>query len=213
MSLPSSSVLLLVGISLILPAATSPVLARSWSYHYHPAVVEPTPAPTPAQLAPAPIGELVTAKLLKRAIVADLAIYSQDQEPRSNGAYAEHMKYIVSQLSRFEQINSPEALDVFASLTGYYLGASGERLYECLAPRKGKAVKPQLEQYFQNGNPECLKELGRDFSKPSASLDGYAFCSTSQEQAERLKGLIAGIDNGQSCTDVDSARRIGSVGK
>jgi hypothetical protein len=203
MRLLPSSVLLVVVMSLILPVAASPVLARSWSYHYHPTVVEPTPAPTVAQAAPAPAGELVTAKLLKRAIVADLAIYAQNQEPRSDGAYAEQMKYIVSQLSRFDQINSPEGLKVFASLSGYYLGVPGEKLYECLALRKGESVKPQLEQYLQRGNPECLKELGQEFSKPSASLDGYAFCSTSQEQDGRLRSLIAGIDHGQRCTDID----------
>jgi hypothetical protein len=213
MRLLSSSALLVVVISLILPVAISPALARSWSYHYHPTVVEPTPAPTVAQAAPAPAGELVTAKLLKRAIVADLAIYAQNQEPRSNGEYAEQMKYIVSQLSRFDQINSPAGLQVFASLSGYYLGAPGEKLYECLALRKGKAIKPQLDQYLQNGNSECLKELGQDFSRPSASLDGYAFCSTRQEQEGRLRSLIAAIDNGQPCTDVDLAGMISGVGQ
>ncbi len=55
-----------------------------------------------------------------------------------------------------------------------------------------------------------MNDLGQDFSKPSASLDGYALCSNSQQQGKRLTDLIAGVDSGESCADSELARISGS---
>jgi len=57
------------------------------------------------------------------------------------------------------------------------------------------------------------KMLGQDFSKPSGLLNGYALCSTSQQQEKRLTDSIAMIDNRESCADSDLARISGSGGK
>jgi len=207
----SSAIRLLVVISFILLVGISAVLARSWSYHYHP-VPEATPVATATTAAPS-ASEPSTAELLKRAIVSDLALFAQDRNLQPRTGYSDHMKYVTSELLLFDRMDSPEALSMFASLSGYYLGAPAEKLYQCLALRKGKALEPQLERYLHDGNPECINELGQDFSKPSGSLDGYALCSTSQQQEKRLTDLIAMIDNRESCADSDLARISGSGGK
>ena len=183
-------------------------MARSWSYHYHP-VPEATPPAAPTKAAPSAF-EPSTSKLLKRAIVSDFAVFAQDHNLQPRTGYSDHVEYVTSQLLLFDGLNSPEALSMFASLSGCYLGAPTEKLYQCLALRKGKALEPQLEHYLHDGNPECINELGQDFSKPSGSLDGYALCSTRQHQEKRLTDLIAKIDNGESCADSDLARISGS---
>ncbi len=207
MRLLSSAIRLLVLISFILLVGISAVFARSWSYHYHP-VSEATPLPTATTVAPSASGP--SAKLLKRAIVSDLAVFAQDHNLRPKTGYSDHMEYVTNQLLLFDRMNSPEALSMFASLSGYYLGAPAEKLYQCLALRKGNALEPLLQRYLHFGNPECINDLGRDFSKPSASLDGYALCSNSQQQGKRLTDLIAGIDSGESCADSELARISGS---
>jgi len=213
MRLLASALRLSVLTCVILLAKTSAASARSWSYHYHPEVVEPTAVGTPAAAAPGTVERSAEAKLLKLAIVSDLAIYAQDQNPRSSTAYGDHMEFVVSRLSRFDSMNSPEALKVFASLSGYYLGAPAEKLYYCLALRKGKPLEPYLEQYLHNANAECLSDLGRNFTKPSAALDGYAVCRSPEQQTERLRKLIVEIDSGESCSDSDLAGLARSVHK
>jgi len=208
MRLLSSAIRFLLVISFILLTGISAVLARSWSYHYHP-VPAATPLPTPTNAAPSAYAPS-TAKLLKRAIVSDLAVFAQDHNPQSRTWYSDHMEYVTRELLLFDGMNSPEALSVFASLSGYYLGAPTEKLYQCLALRKGKALEPLLEHYLHDGNAECISELGQDFSKPSGSLGGYALCSTSQQQEKRLADLIARIENGESCADSELARISGS---
>lgn len=204
MRLLSSAIRLSVVISFILLAGISAVLARSWSYHYHPQVVEATPVAIATKAAPS-ASEPSTAKLLKQAIVSDLAVFARAHNLQPGTGYSDHMEYVISQLLLFDGMNSPEALNTFASLSGYYLGAPSEKLYRCLALRKGKALGPYLEHYLHSGNSECLSYLGQDFSKPSGSLQGYALCSTSQQQEKRLTDLIARIDTGESCADSDLA--------
>ena len=196
--------------SVILLAETSIGLARSWSYHYHPKIAEPTAVATPAKAAPNTSEQSGEAKLLKRAIVSDLAIYAQDQRLQPNGAYGDQ---IVSRLSRFDSMNSPEAFIVFASLSGYYLGTPAEKLYYCLALRKGRALEPYLEHYLHNASPECLSDLGQNFTRPSAALDGYAVCRSPEQQTQRLRNLIVDIDSGEYCTDSHLARLTRSVRK
>ncbi len=198
---------------MVLLAGNSAVLARSWSYHYHPVVEEPTAIVTPTPVAAAAVERSAEAKLLKLAIVSDLAIYVQEQTPGAGTAYHEHMKYVTGRLSRFDSMNSPGALKVFASLSGYYLGAPAEKLYYCLALRKGKPLESYLEDYLHSPNGECPNDLGQSFTEPSAALDGYAVCRSPERQTERIQGLIADIDSGRSCTNSEligltsSARR------
>ncbi len=203
-----------VVMSIVALIPASAVLARSWSYHYHPEPIEPTAVATSAVIAagPATTEQFAEAKLVKLAIVTDLAIYAQDQNPRP-GAYDDHMAYVVSRLSRFDSMSSPDAFKVFASLSDYYLGAPGEKLYSCLALRKGKPLQPYLEEYFHGANAECQNDLGQSFTKPSAALDGYAICRSPSQQRERLRGLIADIDIGASCGDSDFTNLIRSVHK
>src|SRR5580658_10308262 len=199
-SLTTAVLRLAVAILAGLLVQTSTVSARSWSYHYHPQLEQATMAPTPATVASIVGDQSTEAKLLKRAIVSDLAIYAQNQTSQNSDAYRDQ---VVTRLSRFDTLNSPEALDVLASLSAYYLGAPAEKLYHCLVVRKGTPLKEPLKYYLKDGSTECLKELGQDFSKPSGSLDGYPLCPTSQQEAERLKELILEIDAGRPCTDND----------
>jgi hypothetical protein len=210
MRLLSSAIRLFVVMSFILLVDISTVLARSWSYHYHPQAVEPTAVATSAKAAPIAGEQSGEAKLLKRAMVSDLAIYAQDQNPQPVGVYGNQ---VVSRLSRFDSMNSSDALNVFASLSGYYLGAPAEKLYYCLALRKGRQLKPYLEHYLHDASPECLADLGQDFTRPSAALNGYAVCRSADQQAVRLRNLIVDIDSGDSCTDSDLAGLTRSVHK
>ncbi len=162
--------------------------------------------------APATPEQFAEAKLVKLAIVTDLAIYVQDQNQRP-GAYDDHMAYVVSRLSRFDSMTSPDALKVFASLSGYYLGAPGEKLYSCLALRKGKPLQPYLEAYFRVANAECRNDLGQSFTKPSAALGGNAICPAPSQQRERLRGLIADIEIGATCSDADFIGLVRSAHK
>lgn len=200
----SDSVRLFVVLCLLSWIDISAALARSWSYHYVPRTPQPSPeaAATPAS---APAKQLSTARLLKRAIVSDLAIFIEEHSVDTNTAPTDHSKYVVSRLALFEPLSAPEALSVFVSLSGYYLGARGEKLYDCLALRKGKALQSFLEQYLRDGNPECLRELGQSFAKPSNALDEYALCPSDQQQRDHLTRLIAEIDTAKPCPDSEFA--------
>jgi hypothetical protein len=201
--LVSDTVRLFIVLCLLSLVDIGAALARSWSYHYVPRTPKPSPeaAATPAS---ARAEKLSTARLLKQAIVSDLAIFTQERVG-SDMAPTDHSEYVVSRLALFDPMGSPEALGVLASLSGYYLGARGEKLYDCLALRKGKALEPLLEQYLHNGNPECLRELGQSFAKPSNALDGYALCLTDQQQRDHLTRVIAEIDTAKPCPDSEFA--------
>lgn len=181
------------------------VLARSWSYHYVPRTPQPSPEAAATTSAAVPAEPFSTARLLKRAIVSDLAVFTQEQIGRSDTAHTDHSEYVVSRLSLFDPMSSPEALGVFASLSGYYLGVRGEKLYDCLSLRKGKALEPFLKQYFRNGNPECLRDLGQNFATPVDALGGHALCPSDQQQRGHLTNLIAEIDTAKSCSDSEFA--------
>ncbi len=93
----SSAIRLLVVISVILLAGISAVLARLWSYHYYP-VPEVTPAAAATKAAPS-ASEASTAKLLKRAIVSDLAVLAQGHNLQPRTGYSDHIEYVTSQLA------------------------------------------------------------------------------------------------------------------
>jgi hypothetical protein len=139
MRLTSSAFLFSLVIWLFMFGWISAVTARSWSYHYHPEAVTPTPIATPVKVAPSASEQSSTVKLLKLAIVSDLGIFAQDQSLQRNG-YSDHMKDVTNRLSLFDGMNSPEALGVFASLSSYYLGAPAEKTYQCLALQKGRVL-------------------------------------------------------------------------
>jgi len=181
----------------------SAVWARSWSYHYVPMSPKPSPEAGAATPTPPVSEQYSTAVFLKRAIISDLAVYVRDTNLGTYAPSADHSQYVVSRLLPFDQMNSPEALSILASLSGYYLGRRGEKLYDCLSLRKGKKIEPYLAQYLRNGNSECAQELGPSFVNPSAALDGNALCPSNRKQAERLARLISEIDSGESCSDND----------
>jgi hypothetical protein len=184
----------------------SPALARAWSYHYQPIAPTTSPAASATEASimqgtPASAEQLSKARLLKRAIVSDLALFVTEESDRPDKAYAEQWKHLVRQLSSFDPLDSPAALEVFAGLSAYYVGARGEELYDCLSLRKGKALEPYLEQYIHNGNAECAQGLGQSFTKPSNALGGYALCPSDQQQIAHLTTLIAEIDSAKTCSD------------
>jgi hypothetical protein len=188
--------------------------ARAWSYHYEPSRPEPSPPVSAAEAsitqATAAAEQLSTAQLLKRTIVSDLALVVQEQGGRSDKAYAEQSNYLLRQLAFFDRLNVPGALGVFADLTGYYLGASGEELYNCLSLRKGKALKPYLEKYLRQDNAECAQGLGQSFTKASAALGGYALCPSSEQQKVHLRTLLGEINSSKNCSDSNLAAAAGA---
>jgi hypothetical protein len=146
----------------------------------------------------------LTARLLKRAIVSDLAIFIQEQNGQPETG-KDHTNYVVSRLLLFDPMDSPEALGVLASLSGYYLGARAEEVYRCLLLRKGEKIVPSLAHYQRSGNSECARELGQGFESPSAVLEGNALCPNDQRQIKYLAHLITQIDSGKACSDRDLA--------
>jgi hypothetical protein len=178
-----------------------PVRARSWSYHYQPRTPQPTPVAAPTMAPAAGAEQLSTARLLKRAIVSDLAILVQEQHLAAGTERPDHSKYIVSRLLLFDRMDSPEALGVFASLSGYYLGGRAEKVYRCLTLRKGKTFEPLLAEQARGGDLECARELGQEFESPSSALDGKALCRSRQDRAAFLAALIAEIDSGRACSN------------
>jgi len=179
------------------------VRARSWSYHYAPRTPQPAPSATPTMAAAAGAERPPAALLIKRAIVSDLAIVVRKSPSESERA--EHSKYEVSQLLRFDPMDLPQALGVLASLSGYYLGARAELVYRCLTLRKGKTIEPLLAEAARNGNHECARELGQEFTSPSSALDGRVLCRSRQDQAAFLADLIAEIDSGKTCSNDELA--------
>jgi hypothetical protein len=191
----------------VLASAESPLaLARSWSYHYHARVESPAPSPSPTALAPP---RLSTAQLLKQTIVSDLAIYVA-QPSLSGPPDTGQIAYITGRLSLFDRMDTPDALEVLAGLSGYYLGAPAEQLYDCLCLRKGLALKPYLEQLLRSGNPECLRRFGSAFQTPSPALDEHAFCPNDQQLTDHLTKLIGEIDAAKPCSDSDFAALSGA---
>jgi hypothetical protein len=171
----------------------------------------PSAAATPAeagitQSTPAPTGQLSTARLLGKAVVSDLV---QEQSVPSAKAHRDPSDYVVHQLSLFDPLDSPEALEVFANLSGYYLGFRGGELYDCLSLRKGKLLKPYLEQSLNSTNVKCSQELGA--TKPSYAPSAYALCVTDRQQKTHLTALIAKIDSGKKCSDSELAALAAST--
>jgi hypothetical protein len=188
----------------------STAFARSWSYHYQPITPQPSPVASSTQASliratPVPSEQATAARLLKRAIISDLSLYVMEQGVRSNEAFAEHSEYLLGRLSLFDSLNSPRALEVFAGLSGYYLGARGEGLFDCLALRKGKSLEPYLEQHMRNGSAECSQQLGPDFTVPTDALGGHALCPNGEQQRSHLTALIAEIGSGKPCSNSDLA--------
>jgi hypothetical protein len=192
-------------IVLLAPLEPGEVRARSWSYHYAPRTPQPAPAATPTTAAAAGAERASAALLIKRAIVSDLAVVVRARNIPSESERADHSKYAVSQLLRFDPMDSPQALGVFASLSGYYLGARAEPVYRCLTLRKGKTIEPLLAEAAHSGNLECVRELGQEFTSPSSGLDGRALCRSRQDQAAFLADLIAEIDSGKTCSNDELA--------
>ena len=185
--------------------------ARSWSYHYQPRPPQQSPAAAPTIAAAASAEQLSTARLLKRAIVSDLAIMIQERSLRSGTERPDHSKYVVSRLLLFDPMDSPEALGVFASLGGYYLGERADKVYRCLALRKGKTIEPLLAANSRSGDLECARDLGEEFARPSSALDGKALCRSLQDRAALLAALMAEIDSGRVCSN-DELAAIGQGG-
>lgn len=204
-------VAILVALTLVFAAlGASTARARSWSYHYRPRSPEPSPAASAtvasiSQPTPAPGEQLSTARLLKRAIVSDLAIFVQEQTGPSPKASLQHSQYVVRHLELFDPLDSPEALGLFASLSGYYLGAAGNQVYDCLSLRKGRPLEPYFAQYLSKGNTECAVQLGDTFLKPSDVLGGHSLCPSDAQQKARLAMLISEIGSGKTCPDSDLA--------
>ena len=201
----SDAVRLFAALCLLAFVGIGTVLARSWSYHYVPRTPKPSPEAAATTAATVPAEQLSTARLLKQAIVSDLAIFTQEGSVGTDMSRRDHSEYLVSRLALFDSMGSPEALGVFASLSGYYLGARGEKLYDCIALRKGKALEPFLKQYLGNANPECLWDLGQKFAAPSDALGGHALCLSDQQQRDHLTNLIVEIDTAKSCSDSEFA--------
>ena len=149
--------------------------------------------------------QLSTAQRLKRAIVSDFATFVQEQTGHSNSERTDHSNYAVSRLLLFDPMDSPEALGVFASLSGYYLGARAEQTYHCLILRKGKKIEPLLTEQLHGSDLECARELGREFESPSAVLDGKALCRSKQDEASFLARVISEVDSGRTCSNSDLA--------
>ncbi|HTY56507.1 MAG TPA: hypothetical protein VMB26_14965, partial [Candidatus Binataceae bacterium] len=194
---------------LLVAGAVSTTLARSWSYHYKPIAAKPSATPTTeaniALAKPASGEQLSPARLLKRAIVSNLALFVLQQNSYSEKAYADHSAYVTSRLSHFDSLTSPEALAVFASLSGYNLGARAQQLYECLSLRKGKALEPYFEQYLHNGSNECVHELGASMTQPNAALGNHPLCPSDEQQKIRLTTLLSAIESAKTCSDSELA--------
>jgi hypothetical protein len=185
--------------------------ARSWSYHYQPITPQPSPAAASTMAAAASTEQLSTARLLKRAIVSDLAIMIQEQGVGSGTEKPDHSKYMVSRLLLFDPMDSPEALGVFASLSGYYLGERADKVYQCLTLRRGKTIEPLLAEQSRGGDLECGRELGQKFERPSSALNGKALCRGGKDRAAFLAALMAEIDSGRVCSN-DELAAIGRGG-
>jgi hypothetical protein len=162
-------VLLLVGLG-----AASP---RSWSYHYNPESAASS-----------------TAQVLKQAIIAELA----RDATTPNETSASGNTRIVGLLAGFDRMNSTDDLRALADLSGYFLGIPAETLYDCLALRKGPALKPYLAQAPPQSAAACEHE---GFLRPNAALGGRAICVTSSDQAAHVTALIDEIDAGRSCSN------------
>jgi hypothetical protein len=192
-----------------------PAVARAWSYHYQPSAPTTSSAMRATEAimrgTPANAQQLSTARLLKQAIISDLVSFIVEQGGRPEKAYAKQSEDLVQRLSLFDRLDSPAALEELASLSGYYLGARGEEVFDCLALRKGKALEPYLEQSIHSGNAECSQKLGPSFTKPSDVLGGYALCPTDQQQKAQLTTLIGEMDAAKTCSDNDLAAIAGSL--
>jgi hypothetical protein len=95
----------------------------------------------------------------------------------------------------FDSWNSDESLRVLASFSNYYLGEAFGGLYDCLVLRKGKAIRPYLEQALRSNSDECKKEFGE--TRPS-------LCRSS-ERKERIGDILRRLDAGERCPDDELA--------
>jgi len=91
----------------------------------------------------------------------------------------------------FDSWNSDESLRVLASFSSYYLGEASGGLYDCLVLRKGKAIRPYLEQVLRSNSDECMAEFG-------ARSRGN--CEDSRRK-ERIRNLLSRIDSGERCSN------------
>jgi hypothetical protein len=109
--------------------------------------------------------------LVKRAILSE-----PDSEP------------VLALLLLFDSWNSEDSLRVLASFSNYYLGEASGALYDCLVLRKGKSIRPYLEEELRSNRNECRQNYSEGRCRSS-------------ERKERIGDLISRINRGESCSD------------
>jgi hypothetical protein len=95
----------------------------------------------------------------------------------------------------YDSWNSNDSLKVLASFSNYYLGEAPGALYDCVVLRKGKAIRPYLEQELRSDRGECMDEFGES---------RQSLCRPN-ERKERINNLIRRIDAGERCSDAELA--------
>jgi hypothetical protein len=95
----------------------------------------------------------------------------------------------------YDSWNSKDSLRVLASFSNYYLGEAPGALYDCVVLRKGKAIRPYLEQQLRSSRDECMDEFGES---------RQSLCRPN-ERKEKINDLIRRIDAGERCSDAELA--------
>jgi hypothetical protein len=116
-------------------------------------------------------------RIPSKAVLVKQAILS---EPKSEP--------VLALLLLYDSWNSKESLRVLASFSDYYLGEAPGAVYDCIVLRKGKRIRPYLEQELSSPLNECRQNYPEGRCRSS-------------ERNERIRDLITRIDKGEGCSD------------
>jgi hypothetical protein len=130
--------------------------------------------------------------VVKDAIVAGLALRALRPDLKTDRKVSSEFWRISALLVLFDSMSSKGDVAVLASLSTYYLGEAPGEVYECLLMRKGRSVRPFLDQILVSPENECRDRFGSD---AAAGL-----CHTDDERRQLLRTVLARIDRNTPCT-------------
>lgn len=126
--------------------------------------------------------------LIEDAIVSAARLQAE-RKAQSDRSLVDHSWRVVSLLLLFDSRNSSRSLDALAGVSSYYLGESGNEIYECLLLRKGVQIRARLEKRLTESTTECSRSTGNS-----------GVCLSETDFKNRLKRILTEIDKNTPCT-------------
>ena len=146
------------------------------------------------------ISEGRQAEILKGLAVSYLGLLVADHGLESSHARQAMVASISEMLFFFDSLNNREALKIFATLDSYYLGELPDQIYDRLALRKGKALRPYLQEGVRAQTSDCIERFGAE-AEAGTKPNTFRVCLDRHEFVDRTRRLVNQINAGVGCSN------------